>query len=96
MFDKMKELWEMKKKMDEVKRQLDSIILESEDPMVKIGISGSQEIKSVTIKGELPGLDKAKLEAALVENINRAIKQSQKSAAEKMSSMSGLNIPGLT
>lgn len=96
MFDKMKELWEVKKKMDAVKRQLDSIILESEDPMVKIGISGSQEIKSVTIKGELSGLNKAKLEAALVENINRAIKQSQKSAAEKMSAMSGLNIPGLT
>jgi len=96
MIDKMKELWEMKRKMDEIKKELDSITLESEDNFVKIGISGSQDIKSVAIKGELAALDKSKLEAALVETVNRAIKQSQKSAAEKMSKTSGLNLPGLS
>jgi DNA-binding protein YbaB len=95
MFDKMKELMEMKRKMDEIKKELDSITLESEDNLVKIGISGSQDIKSVTIKADLSTADKAKLESALVETINRAVKQSQKAAAEKMSKLSGLGLPGL-
>jgi len=95
MLDKMKELWEMKQKMDEIKKELDAITLESEDNYVRVGISGSQEIKSVSIKGELASADKAKLEASLTETINRAIKQSQKAAAEKMSKLSGFKLPGM-
>ncbi len=95
MLDKMKELWEMKKKMDAIKKELDSVTLESEDNYVKIGITGSQEIKSVSIKSDLATVDKAKLEASIVETVNRAIKQSQKTAASKMSQMSGLNLPGM-
>ncbi len=95
MLDKMKELWEMKKKMDELKLQLDSIILESEDQLVSVKISGSQEIKSVLIKGELGGMNKTKLEASITDTVNRAVKQAQKSAAEKMGSMQGFKIPGL-
>ena len=95
MLDKMKELWEMKKKMDEIKKELDAITLESEDSFVKVGISGSQEIKGVTIKVDLASADKAKLEAALTETVNRAIRQSQKSAAEKMGQLSGFKLPGM-
>jgi len=95
MLDKMKELWEMKRQMDEVKKELDAITLESEDNYVRVGISGSQEIKSVSIKADLATADKAKLEASLTETVNRAIKQSQKAAAEKMSKLSGLKLPGM-
>lgn len=96
MLDKMKELWEMKKKMDEIKKELDAVTLESEDNYVKVGITGSQEIRSVSIKADLATVDKAGLEAALIETVNRAIKQSQKTAAAKMSQLSGLNLPGLS
>lgn len=96
MLDKMKELWDIKRKMDEMKKELDSVALESEDALVKVGISGSQTITSVVIKTDLASADKAKLEASLVETVNRAIKQSQKTAAEKMSKLSGLNLPGLS
>ena len=95
MLDKMKELWEMKQKMDEIKKELDAITLESEDNYVRVGISGSQEIKSVSIKADLATADKAKLEASLAETINRAVKQSQKAAAEKMSKLSGFKLPGM-
>ena len=95
MLDKMKELWEMKKKMDQIKKELDAVTLESEDNYVKIGITGSQEIKSASIKADLATVDKAKLEASIVETVNRAINQSQKTAASKMSQMSGLNLPGM-
>ena len=96
MLDKMKQLWEMKQKVDEIKKQLDGLLLETEDEFVKIAITGSQEIKSVTLKSPLENIDKAKLEKSLAETFNRAVKQSQKSAAEKMSSVAGLGIPGLS
>jgi DNA-binding protein YbaB len=95
MLDKMKELWEMKQKMDEIKKELDGITLESEDNYVRVGISGSQEIRSVSIKADLATADKAKLEASLIETVNRAVKQSQKAAAEKMSKLSGFKLPGM-
>ena len=89
MLDKMKELMEMKKKMEEIKRELDAVSLMSEDSLVAVAINGSQEVKSVNIKGELSGMDKAKLESSIMETVNRAIRQSQKSAAEKMGGMTG-------
>ena len=93
MLDKMKQLWELKKKMDEVKKELDGLELASEDSLVKVTITGSQEIKAVEVKQDLASLDKRKLEASLAETVNRAVKESQKAAAQKMSSLGGL--PGL-
>lgn len=93
MLDKMKQLWELKKKMDEVKKELDGLELASEDSLVKVTITGSQEIKAVEVKLDLAGLDKRKLEASLTETVNRAVKESQKAAAQKMSAMGGL--PGM-
>lgn len=93
MLDKIQQLMEIKKKMDEIKKELDSLILESEDNLVKVAITGSQEVKAVTIKIELSGADKAKLEASLTETMNRAVRESHKAAANKMSVLGG--IPGL-
>jgi len=95
MFDKMKELLEMKKKMDEIKKELDGLVLESDDSMVKVTITAAQEIKAILIKPELAGTDKSKLEASLVETVNRAVRQSQKTAAQKMSALTGMGLPGI-
>ncbi len=93
MLDKMKQLWELKKKMDEVKKELDALELASEDSLVKVRISGSQEVKGVELKCDLASVNKGKLEAAIAETVNRAVKESQKAAAHKMSAMGG--IPGM-
>ncbi|HOW89028.1 MAG TPA: YbaB/EbfC family nucleoid-associated protein [Elusimicrobiales bacterium] len=93
MFDKMKELLEIKRKMDEVRKELDSMTLESEDNLVKVGISGSQNITRIVIKSDLGSADKSALESSLTETVNRAIKQSQKMAVEKMGALSGLALP---
>lgn len=93
MLDKMKQLWEMKRKMDEIKKELDGMMLASEDSMVKVSITGSQEIKDVELKCDLATVNKVKLEAALAETVNRAVRESQKAAAQKMSALGGL--PGL-
>jgi DNA-binding YbaB/EbfC family protein len=98
MFDKMKGLFEMQKKMQEVKRALEDINfdLQSSDGAVKITMNGSQEVKEVLIKDNLAESEKAHLGASLKDTFNRAIKRSQEVAAQKMKDVAGFNLPGLT
>jgi DNA-binding YbaB/EbfC family protein len=98
MFDKMKGLFEMQKKMQEVKRLLEetSFDVQSSDGLVKITMNGAQEVKGVTVKDGLTEQEKSRLEVALKDTFNRSIKRSQEIAAQKMREVSGLNIPGLT
>ena len=98
MFDKMKQLMEMQKKMQEVKRVLDetSFDIQSSDGVVKITMNGSQEVKDVVIKDNLGESEKTRLAVSLKDTFNRAIKRSQEVAAQKMKDVTGFNIPGLT
>lgn len=93
MFDKMKALWDMQKKMQELKRELDGTTfeIESQDKSVKIVMNGSQEIKDIRIQAN----DAGNLETVLKDTCNRAIKRSHDIAAEKMKAVTGLNLPGL-
>jgi DNA-binding protein YbaB len=98
MFDKMKALIEMQKKMQELKRELDNTDFEitSFDNVVKIKMNGSQEVKEVNFLGDLSTMEKTNLEKTIKDTYNRAIKRSHDLAAEKMKGVTGLNIPGLT
>ena len=98
MFDKMKGLFEMQKKMQEVKRILEetNFDIQSSDGAVKITMNGAQEIQEVVIKDNLGESEKARLAASLKDTFNRAIKRSQEVAAQKMKEVTGFNIPGLT
>jgi hypothetical protein len=97
MFDKMKALLDMQKKMQEMKRQLDSTTFEiaSADSLLKITMSGTQEVKEVNIQGSLTDIEKNNLEKNIKDVYNRAIKQSQEIASQKMKDITGLNLPGL-
>jgi len=55
MFDKMKQFMEMQKKVQEIKRVLESTTFEvtSSDGLVKVTMSGSQEVKEVSIQDDL-------------------------------------------
>ncbi|MFA5092606.1 MAG: YbaB/EbfC family nucleoid-associated protein [Candidatus Omnitrophota bacterium] len=96
MFDKMKQLMEMQKKMQEVKKVLDNtnFDIQSSDGVVKITMNGAQEIKEVVLKDDLG--ESARLAVSLKDTFNRAIKRSQEVAAQKMKDVTGFNIPGLT
>lgn len=98
MFDKMKQLMDMQKKMQEVKRQLDEATFEvsSPDGLLKITMSGSQEVKSVSVQPGIGSLDKDSLERSIKDTYNRAIKRSHEVAADKMKGVVGFNLPGLT
>ncbi len=97
MFDKMKGLLQMQKKMQEMKRELDNTNFEvsSSDGLVKISMNGSQAVKEFRIQGDLAGMDKSSLEKASTDAYNRAIKRAQDIAAGKMKDITGFNLPGL-
>jgi nucleoid-associated protein EbfC len=98
MFDKMKGLFEMQKKMQEVKRVLENtnFDIQSSDGLVKITMNGAQEVQAIKVKDSLSEQEKARLDASLKDTFNRAIKRSQEIAAQKMREVTGINIPGLT
>ena len=98
MFDKMKGLFEMQKKMQEVKRALEetNFDIQNSDGLVKITMNGAQEVQEVAIRDGFENIQKIRLESALKDTFNRAIKRSQEIAAQKMKDATGLNLPGLT
>ncbi len=98
MFDKMKGLLEMQKKMQIVKRELENanFDIQSSDGLVMITMNGAQEVRGVSIKDNLGPAQKSQLENSLKDTFNRAIKRSQEIGAQKMKDVVGINLPGLT
>lgn len=78
MFDKAK----MLAKAFQLKKAVESEVVEVEEEGIKIVISGDQKIKSLVINGVENKI--------LVEVVNRALKKSQEAAARKMKEMGGL------
>ena len=97
MFDKIKDLMEMKKQADRIKRELDAQLVECSDVKgIKITINGSQDVKSIDLDDSLLGAgNKSRLQAELLKGINAAIRKSQMAAAAKMKSMMPGGFPGL-
>jgi len=97
MFDRMKELMEMQKKMQELKRELENTNFEvsSSDGLVKITMNGAQEVKEVSLSDESLSTERSAFEKAIKDAFNRSIKRAQEVAAEKMKRISGLNLPGM-
>ena len=93
MFGQMKQLMEMKKQADKIKRELENITAECEDTRgIKIIIDGAQNFKSVEIDPSfLNESNKEGLEKDLLRSMNAAIKKSQGMAAKKMASV----MPGM-
>ena len=84
MFDKFKQLGELKKMRDEalrIQKELASEKVEINEGNIKIIISGDQKIQELQINGEDQN--------HLLEVLNKVIKRSQEVAARKVQSMSG-------
>jgi hypothetical protein len=97
MFDKMKGFLEMRKKLEEIKRELDKTNFDIESPggAVKITMNGSQEVQEVTFGAVSLDGQKDRLQKDIKDTFNRAIKRSQEIAAQKMKEATGLNLPGM-
>lgn len=84
MFDKIKQLAQLKKMRDQamaIQKQLAAEEIEINEDNIRIVISGDQKIKLL----EIDGLTNERV----VEMINKAIKKSQEMAAKKLAEMSG-------
>jgi len=93
--DNMKQLMEMKQKMDEVKKRLDTIEVVSENEYVKVTATGNRKIKNIAI---LKSEDQMALENKLQTAINEALEKSdQIMQSEMLGVTKGMmpDIPGL-
>lgn len=84
MFDKLKQMYELKKQADAMKKELESEVIEVEHGNAKVKVNGAQKI----LRLEYPeDIDPEKLKDA----INKALEESQKVAAKKMQGSMGLS-----
>lgn len=92
MFDKIKQLMQLKSQMAEIKKRLDGMEIKVQSPKkyIEITVSGSQEIKEVSFLQDTKDLPKEELAKEIKEITNKAIKESQAMAAKTMGSMAGL------
>lgn len=93
MLDKIKQLYELKQKTEQIKRELEQAEVEVVEGDIKIVITGAQKIKKIEL-ADSSCADKVALEAKLQGCVNSAIKKSQELAAKKMQEITGFNLPG--
>jgi len=102
MFNQMKQLMEMKKKADELQKQLAGIKVERSNSSgtLRVTVNGAQQLESISLEATWMSPDKKEaLEKSLVSVINEAFGEAQKKSASQaaalMQGLKGLNIPGL-
>ena len=97
MFEKVKELMELKKKADKLKKELEATIIEvNEARGIKLVINGAQIVQSIDIDaGLLIPANKNRIQMDLLKSFNNGVKKSQQAAANKMKNIPGLNLPGM-
>ena len=89
--DQLKQLQELKSKMDDVKARLDTITVSEENQYIKATVNGNRKITAIEIK---QSIDPRELERQLLSVLNEAL---VKSDSLMQSEMKGVmpNIPGL-
>ena len=98
MFDKLgqlKDLWQLKNQIQEIKKRLDNMVIKAVSPnhIFEVTISGSQEVKEVTVAETVKDFSREKLGEELASVINKAIKDSQAMAAQAMGGAMGAELP---
>jgi len=84
MFDKVKQLGELKKMRDQamtVQKQLAAQTIEVDEDGIKVVITGDQKIQLLEVSGVQNTI--------LIEKLNKALKKSQEMAAKTLQEMSG-------
>lgn len=84
--DQMKQLMEVKAKMEEAKKRLDSIEVVAENEWVKVIVTGNRKVKNIEILNATDNLVlESKLQAAINEALEKAdnVMQSEMMGATK-------------
>lgn len=90
-------MWDMVKLQQEamkIKKELENTIIESEVDGLVISVNGEMKVEKVDFETDvlIPGLtkeQKAALEKAILESVNKWVKKSQEVAASKMQGVMG-------
>lgn len=91
--DNMKQMMEIKQKMDEVKKRLDTITVVEENEYVRITVTGNRKVKDITI---LKNNDVVMLEGKLQSTMNAALEKADNvMQAEMMGATKGMMPNGL-
>ena len=93
--DQMKQLMEIKQKMEETKKRLDTIEVWAENDFVKVTVTGNRKIKDISV---LKTDDTVALEGKLQTAINEALEKADNvMQSEMMGATKGMmpDMPGL-
>ncbi|MDP2176274.1 MAG: YbaB/EbfC family nucleoid-associated protein [Bacteroidota bacterium] len=88
MFGNISQILEMKKKADEMKSKLNSIVVSEFHQGVTIDCNGNRQILSIHIAEDLLN-NKSNLETVVCEAVNKALVSAEKASASELSSMVG-------
>ncbi|HPV70393.1 MAG TPA: YbaB/EbfC family nucleoid-associated protein [Candidatus Magasanikbacteria bacterium] len=96
MFEKLKQFKDLREKAKDIQGMLaeEKITATAAWGKIKMEMNGNQEVLSVTIDPELLS-SKEKMENAIKEVTNEAIKKAQKVMAEKMMKDGGFKMPNM-
>ena len=88
MFDKMKQAGSLMKQMNSLKKKIDKLetLSESKDGKIQVTIQGTSKIKSIKIDDELlENISSKDLEKNLINTVNDALNNAEKSSKQIMS-----------
>lgn len=89
MFGNISQLLEMKKKAEEIKAKLESIVVTETHNGISIDCNGNKKILAIHIEPSMMN-DKTKLEGNLIEAINKTVASAEKASVGDMAAMAGL------
>jgi DNA-binding YbaB/EbfC family protein len=97
MFSKLKQFKDLRDQAKKIQDVLKDVTTEGTGGWgkVKVAVDGNLEVGKVTIDPSLAG-DVGKLEGAVKEAVNDAMKKAQRAMADAMKKNGGLNLPGLS
>ena len=81
-FDKLKQMYELKRKADAMKKELEAEVIDVELHGVRVRVNAAQKIKELDFPQDVNPND-------LKDAVNKAMDEAQKVAAKKMQGMMG-------
>jgi len=95
MFDKLKQLQQMKEQMDAVKNRLDNISVRGECQGVTVVANGNRKIKEVILPADANEMHQDELSDLILMATNRALESAESVFESEMRSVAGGMMGGL-
>ena len=97
-FKQAQEMMKLQQQAQKIQEELSNTHIEAEVDGVVVTIDGQLKVVSTVIEDESILRDKAKMQKAITEAVNKGMKKAQEIAADRMKGVMasmGLNMPGM-